>query len=140
MAIIVGAAVGIGYYQLYYLPELNAKPKVSEEILEPVGITHIEMIKGAANPEQKDNFLPKLVNVQLGVDNKVIWTNKDETAHTVTPDVSYSDSYSGKFESPGVVKPGATYEFLFTEDKEIDYHCSPHPWMKGKIIITKQRF
>lgn len=37
ITIIVGAAVGIGYYQMYYLPELTAKPKVSEEILEPVG-------------------------------------------------------------------------------------------------------
>ena len=140
MAIIVGAAVGIGYYQLYYLPELNAKPKVSKEILEPVGVTHLEMIKGSSNSEQKDNFVPKLANVQLGVDNKVIWTNKDETGHTVTPDTPYNDPYSGKFGSPGIVKPGTTYEFLFTDDKEISYHCDPHPWMKGKLAITAQRF
>lgn len=140
MAIIVGAAVGVGYYQMYYLPELTAKPKVSEEILEPVGTTHIDMIKGAANPEQKDNFIPKLVPIQLGVDNKVIWENKDDTAHTVTPDTPYDDPYSGKFGSLGVVKPGETYEFLFTADQKIEYHCEPHPWMKGSLEITKQRF
>lgn len=140
MAIIVGAAVGVGYYQMYYLPELTAKPKVSEEILEPVGTTHIDMIKGAANPEQKDNFIPKLVPIQLGVDNKVIWENKDDTAHTVTPDTPYDDPYSGKFGSTGVVKPGETYEFLFTADQKIEYHCEPHPWMKGSLEITKQRF
>lgn len=140
MAIIVGAAVGVGYYQMYYLPELNAKPKVSEEILEPVGTTHIDMIKGAANPEQKDNFIPKLVPIQLGVDNKVIWENKDDTAHTVTPDTPYDDPYSSKFGSTGVVKPGETYEFLFTADQKIEYHCEPHPWMKGSLEITKQRF
>jgi plastocyanin len=140
MAIIVGAAAGIGYYQMYYLTELNAKPKVSEEILVPVGVTHIAMIKGASNPEQKDNFIPKLVPIQLGVDNKVIWENKDDTAHTVTPDTPYDDPYSGKFGSPGVVKPGATYEFLFTADQKLSYHCEPHPWMKGSLDITKQRF
>jgi len=140
MAIIVGAAAGIGYYQMYYLPELNAKPKVSAEILAPVGTTHIEMILGSANPEQKDNFIPKLVPVQLGVDNKVVWTNKDEVAHTVTPDSPYADPYSGEFGSPGVIKPGATYEFLFTSDQKLSYHCSPHPWMKGSLEITKQRF
>lgn len=137
---IVGVSIGIGYYQLYYLPELTAKPKVSKEILEPVQTTNIEMIKGAANPEQKDNFIPKLVNIQLGIDNKVIWTNKDDTAHTVTPDVAYKDGYSGEFGSLGVVKPGTTYEFLFTEDAKLSYHCSPHPWMKGSLEITKQRF
>ena len=140
IAIIVGISIGIGYYQLYYLPELTAKPKVSKEILEPVQVTNIEMIKGASSPEQKDNFVPKLVPIQLGIDNKVIWTNKDETPHTVTPDKPYEDKYSGKFGSPGVVKPGTTYEFLFTEDATISYHCEPHPWMKGSLEITKQRF
>lgn len=140
MAMIVGLAVGIGYYQLYYIPESLAKPKVSPEILEPVDTTKISMIPGSGNPEQKDNFVPKLVNIQLGVDNRVVWTNEDEVAHTVTPDQKAEDSYSGEFGSPGVIMPGSTYEFLFTEPHEIEYHCEPHPWMKGKLVITKQRF
>jgi plastocyanin len=140
IAMIVGVAIGVSYYQLYYLPEANAKPRVSHEILEPVGVTHIEMIKGSGLPDQKDNFVPKLVNIQLGVDNKIIWTNADDTAHTVTPDHRMADSYSGDFGSSGVVMPGKTYEFLFTEPHEVEYHCEPHPWMKGKLVITKQRF
>lgn len=140
MAIIVGAAVGIGYYQMYYLPESLAKPKVSHEILEPVGKTEISIILGSANPEQADNFIPKLVNIQLGVDNHVVWTNHDDTAHTVTPDHRMADSYSGDFGSVGVIKPGETYEFLFTEANVVEYHCTPHPWMKGSLEITKQRF
>lgn len=140
IAVIVGAAIGIGYYQMYYLPESLAKPKVSEEILNPGDKIEVKMIKGSDSPEQKDNFVPKLINAQLGIDNRVIWINDDGTPHTVTPDKSYEDSYSGPFESPGVVKPGERYEFLFTEAAEIDYHCSPHPWMKGKVVVTKQRF
>lgn len=140
IAMIVGVAIGAGYYQMYYLPELNAKPKVSEEILEPVQATHLAMIIGSANSEQKDNFVPKIANIQLGIDNKVIWTNNDETAHTVTPDKPYEDKYSGEFGSPGVIKPGETYEFLFTHDAKVSYHCSPHPWMKASLEVTKQRF
>jgi len=140
IAMIVGVSIGIGYYQLYYLPELTAKPKVSEEILNPSQSTKLEMIKGSSSPEQKENFVPKLVSIQLGVDNKVIWTNYDETPHTVTPDKEFVDKYSGEFGSPGVVKPGMTYEFLFTEDAKIGYHCAPHPWMKGSLEVTKQRF
>ena len=98
------------------------------------------MIPGSADADQQDNFVPKLVNIQLGIDNKVTWTNSDDVAHTVTADHRATDSYSGDFGSDGVVLPGETYEFLFTEDHEIGYHCNPHPWMTGQLIITKQRF
>jgi plastocyanin len=140
ITLIVGLAVGIIFYQMFYLPESLKKPSVSEEILEPVSITTIEMIKGSANPNQQDNFVPKLVNIQLGVDNHVIWKNIDDTPHTVTPDHRAEDSYSGPFGSSGVVLAGEEYEFLFTEETEIEYHCEPHPWMKAKLIVTKQRF
>ncbi len=140
ITIIVGMSVGIVYYQMYYIPESLLKPSVSEEILEPIKVTIIEMIPGSANPNQQDNFVPKLVNIQLGIDNRVIWKNVDDTPHTVTPDHRAEDSYSGVFGSTGVVKAGEEYEFLFTEDIEIEYHCEPHPWMKGKLIVTKQRF
>ena len=144
IAMIVGLAVGISYYQLYYIPELIAKPKISEEILNPVEAENvISMIKGSASPEQQDNFVPKLVNIQLGIDNRAVWENIDETPHTVTADAGheYTDAYSGKFGSVGVVKPGERYEFLFTQpDVEINYHCEPHPWMTGNLIITKARF
>jgi len=140
ITLIVGLSVSIIFYQMFYLPESLAKPKVVEHILHPVKETIIEMIPGSANPNQQDNFIPKLVNIQLGIDNLVIWNNIDDTAHTVTPDHRAEDSYSGPFGSSGVVKPGDEYQFLFTEPAEIEYHCEPHPWMKGKLEITKQRF
>lgn len=140
ITLVIGLSVGLGYYQMFYLPEQNAKPEVDEHVLHPTFVTDIKMIPGSALETQKDNFVPKLVNLQLGVDNHVIWTNTDEVAHTVTPDTPTEDSFSGIFGSPGVILPGKTYEFVFTEDHEIDYHCTPHPWMTGKIITTKQRF
>lgn len=140
ITLVVGLSVSIGYYQMYYLPEQSAKPSVSEHILHPVSETVIKMIPGSASEEQQDNFVPKLVNIQLGIDNHIIWTNDDNVAHTVTPDHRTEDSYSGEFGSPGVVLPGESYEFIFTEDHEITYHCQPHPWMTGTLEITKQRF
>ena len=138
---IVGLAAGISYYQLYYIPELTAKPRIAEEVLNPVEESKIQMVPGSANPQQQDNFIPKLVkDIQLGLNNRVIWENMDQTPHTVTPDTPFKDKYSGDFGSTGVVKPDMTYEFLFTEEAEIEYHCEPHPWMKGKIIVTKSRF
>jgi len=141
ITVIVGASAGLAYYQMFYLPESLAKPSVSHEILEPVSTTKIEIILGSANQNQQDSFIPKIVNIQLGIDNHVIWTNVDDVAHTVTPDEhGMEDSYSGRFGSTGVIMPGNTYEFLFTEPNVVPYHCEPHPWMKGTLEITKQRF
>lgn len=140
VAVLIGVSVGVVFYQVYYLPESLAKPSVDEHILHPDQTTTIDIIVGSANTEQQDNYIPKLVDLQLGVDNHVIWDNLDDTAHTVTPDHRHEDSYSGSFGSEGVIMPGDTYEFLFTEPQEVDYHCEPHPWMKGKVVVTKQRF
>ena len=140
ITVIVGLTVGIGFYQMFYLPESLAKPSVDEHILHPVKETIIEIIPGSASADQQDNFIPKLVNIQLGIDNHIIWKNLDDVPHTVTPDHRMADSYSGDFGSPGVIKAGEEYEFLFTEDHIVEYHCTPHPWMTGKLEITKQRF
>jgi len=145
ITLLVASSIGIGYYQMYYLPEQLATPDVDEHVLHPVKSTIIEMILGSSFADQQDNYVPKLVNVQLSIDNHVIWNNVDETAHTVTPDHRYTDSYSGNFGSTGVVKPGETYEILFTEAQPntpvtIAYHCDPHPWMEGTVVVSQARF
>jgi hypothetical protein len=137
IAIIVGSALGISYYQLYFIPEVNAKPIIPEKILHPGQTTAISIVPGAENPQQFINYVPKSKDSQLGVDNLVIWTNtSDSASHTVTPDKPFKDSYSGDFGSPGVIKPGKTYQFLFTQVVAIKYHCEPHPWMQGTINIV----
>lgn len=142
ITVIVGLAAGLVFYQMFYLPEFLATPDVPKEILEPEETTEISIIEGSSNKKQQDNFVPKLVNIQLGLDNHVAWYNEDQTAHTVTPDPDshFTDLYSGKFGSSGVIMPGETYEFLFTGETQINYHCEPHPWMTGKLVVTKQRF
>jgi plastocyanin len=140
ITLVIGLSVSIGYYQMFYLPEQSAKPAVSEHILHPTSETIIKMIPGSALEEQQDNFIPKLVNIQLGIDNHLTWINDDDVAHTVTPDHRSTDGYSGDFGSSGVVMPGESYEFLFTESQTIPYHCQPHPWMTGTVVVTKQRF
>ncbi len=139
LAVIVAVGAGIVFYQMFYLPESLEKPSVSEHILHPVGKTEIIMIMGSGDPNQADNFLPKLPNIELTKNNLVVWINDDSTPHTVTPDHRHKDGYSGEFGSHGVVLAGEKYEFLFTEESVIPYHCDPHPWMTGTLTITKSR-
>ena len=139
IAVIVGMSAFVVFYTSFYLPESLAKPSVSDHILHPEKDLIIEIVPGAVI-EGNDNYVPNKPTVLLTIDNRVIWQNLDDTAHTVTPDHRHSDSYSGDFGSPGVMKPGDTYEFLFTEPQEVHYHCQPHPWMTGTVIVEKSRF
>jgi len=138
IALIIGMGVTIVFYTSFYLPEQMALPSVEPEILEAETF-NITIIPGAVNDDGND-YEPKNAKIILGVSNKVLWTNQDDIAHTVTPPHRYEDSYSGIFESPGVIKPGETFEFLFTEAGTIEYQCLPHPWMTGSITIEKNRF
>jgi hypothetical protein len=139
ISLLVGMSVVLVFYTSFYLPESLLKPSVSEDILEPETTLTIDIVLGALL-EGNDAYIPEDSEVLLTIDNHVIWTNSDETAHTVTPDHRYADSYSGDFGSVGVILPGETYEFVFTEPTEVHYHCTPHPWMKGSITIAKSRF
>jgi plastocyanin len=139
IAVIVGAAIGVSYYQLYFIPELNAKPIVPDKVLHPSDTTTITIVPGAENQQQEQNFVPKKIEAQLGINNLVVWKNTSpDTGHTVTPDPNslFTDSYSGKFGSPGIIKAGTTYQFLFTQEATIKYHCDPHPWMTGEIDVV----
>jgi len=139
IALIIGMSVSIIFYTSFYVPESLAKPSVSEHILNPEQDFIIEIVPGAVI-DGNENYVPNQAKVLLGISNKVIWQNLDDTAHTVTPDHRTSDAYSGDFGSVGVIKPGESFEFLFTDAQEILYHCEPHPWMTGKISIDLSRF
>jgi plastocyanin len=139
IALIVAMSAVTIFYTSFYLPESLAKPSVAEHILNPEKELIIEIVLGAVI-DGNENYVPNNAKVLLNIDNKVIWKNLDDTPHTVTPDHRASDSYSGDFGSIGVIKPGESFEFLFTEPQEIHYHCEPHPWMTGSITIDKSRF
>ena len=139
IALIIGISVSFVFYTSFFVPESLLKPSVSEHILNPEIDFIIEIVPGAVI-DGNENYVPNQAKVLLGISNKVIWQNNDDTAHTVTPDHRTSDAYSGDFGSVGVIKPGESFEFLFTDAQEILYHCEPHPWMTGKISIDLSRF
>ena len=137
---IIAIAISFAFYQFVFLKELNLKPNVPEEIGNPAESLTINIAEGAGLPTNPLFFDPGDARATLGINNKVIWENKDSTAHTVTTDNDYNDRLSGKFDSMetiGLVSPGGTYEFVFTEDGEYPYHCEPHPWMTGMVTVVK---
>jgi plastocyanin len=70
-------------------------------------------------------FSPATLTVAAGT--VVIWTNQDSVTHTVQSD-------TGVFES-GNIAPNATFQYKFDTPGSFGYHCSPHPFMKGTIVV-----
>lgn len=134
IAVIVGVAIGVSYYQLYFIPELNAIQSIPDKVKNPDQTTTIAIVKGSVDQTQTQNFLPKKQSIQLGVDNRIIWQNNDDAAHYVTPVKPFKDAYSGNFGSDAILS-GKSYTFLFTQEARIPYYCQVHPWMTGEIDI-----
>ena len=135
---VVAVAVSMGFYQFVYLPEANAKPVLPEEILNPRDTTSVQIVEGASLESNERNYVPDDVRGVLGLSNKVVWTNNDITAHTVTND-DYVDRVNGPFDSVeqmgSLIVPGETFEFTFTAEGEYSYYCTPHPYMRGVVEI-----
>lgn len=145
IAFVVAVAVSMGYYQWIFIPQANAKPHLPDNVLHPEQTTKVTIVEGAVLQTQAQHFVPKDVRAPLGLSNKVEWTNHDSVPHTVTSDdPQYTDKINGPFDSlqqqdnipGGFLLPGKTFEFTFTAEGTYAYHCSPHPWMQGKVEIV----
>jgi plastocyanin len=82
-----------------------------------------------AGDSDRFEFAPTVVIVD--VDDKVLWTNKSQTRHTVT-----SSAGNGRFDS-GQIPPGGQWERRFTVAGTYDYQCEIHPDMVGRIEVGK---
>ena len=72
------------------------------------------------------HFDPAEVTVPVG--STVVWLNKGKEEHTVTAD-------NGSFDS-GYKKQGTSFERAFPQPGRYTYHCAPHPWMKGTVVVS----
>jgi plastocyanin len=71
-------------------------------------------------------FHPSELTVNKG--DTVKWVNKDLVTHNVT-------NYPGKGWTSGPIDAGASWKKVVNNN--LDYFCSIHPVMKGKIKIKK---
>ena len=80
--------------------------------------------KGNPNFDPKDLSVPKQAGIR--------WTNNDNVPHTVT---SYKDS--GKSFDSSLIMPKKTFTLDISKltQKEYDYFCTIHPFMRAKFTI-----
>lgn len=68
-------------------------------------------------------------DLHVPVGTTVRWVNHDPVGHTVTPG-------EGAWRSSALIGPGEVFEHTFSDPGEYEYHCTPHPFMKGRVVIT----
>ncbi len=75
-------------------------------------------------------FSPSTITVKKGT--TVTWTNKDSAGHDVTP-----DEETDEFKKSDLLDKDQTYQVTFNTPGTYEYHCSPHPFMRAKVIVTE---
>ena len=72
-------------------------------------------------------YLDGTIEIKAGT--VVEWRNEDPLAHSVTADDLSFDS--------GNVESGATWRYRFDRAGRYPFHCTPHPFMVGVIVVRE---
>lgn len=144
IAIVIAAAVGIGYSAFLYAQEPSKKPIAVDT--KPTTTT-IRIVEGASLESNPEFMVPQVATVVIGVNNTVRWISEDDVPHTIVSDSEYKDPVTSKVfdtrersdEGGAFLMPGESYEFTFTQPGRYDYHHEPHPWVTGTIIVKEQQ-
>jgi LPXTG-motif cell wall-anchored protein len=71
-------------------------------------------------------FTPSTITVTAG--DSVTWTNNGPAGHSATAD-------DGSFDT-GVLRKGTSGSHTFTQAGTYTFHCTPHPFMTGKVVVV----
>jgi nitrite reductase (NO-forming) len=91
-----------------------------------VAAAQVHITKNAFDPANAANaYSPNVTHIKVG--DTVEWINDDTVTHTVTADDKAFDS--------GDIAKAKKWSHKFTQAGTYTYHCTPHPYMKGTIIV-----
>jgi len=65
--------------------------------------------------------------IRVARGTRVTWVNCDTQSHTSTSDAAGWNS--------GLLAPSATFSRVFDQPGRYTYHCDPHPFMKGTVVV-----
>ena len=96
-------------------------------------IRDVLILPGATGLENMA-YQPNPIKIKVG--ETIVWINNDLSIHTVTEgNPSINVVPANGFDS-GLINPEETFKHTFDENGTIQYHCSLHPTMLGKVIVV----
>ncbi len=78
------------------------------------------------------NFSYTKPDITVKKGTTVAWTNQDDMQHDVSHDEEKTGAPQGE-----LLSKGESYSFTFDTVGEFGYHCTPHPYMKGKVTVVE---
>ncbi len=87
----------------------------------------VVIIQEGAGENLHLGFAPSKITIVIGVNNTVVWKNEDNDWHTAHSNIPEFNS--------GLIEPGASFTHVFERAGTFPYHCDPHPWMTGLVIV-----
>jgi len=107
------------------IPAVSAQGTATVSTLN-TGVANVSIVSGAHDQSNGLFYSPANITVILGVNNTVVWTNRDSVNHTV---VALDNSYVA------TLAPGQTFTHTYTAAGVYQYHCTIHPWMTGTVMV-----
>lgn len=91
----------------------------------------VKIVAGAGNYNSENTYEPKVITVKRGT--TVMWVNTDPgmvhnmMIHNLGPgNAAVTSTY---------MQTGQNWAYTFKKAGTYDYHCVPHPWMKGTVVV-----
>jgi plastocyanin len=113
------------------IPPTTPPSTTPENVTPPENVTQPENVSIISPPKTFDvairNFVFSLTITTIKVGDSVKWTNFDVVTHTATAD-------DGSFDT-GLLNKGESKTIAFNTSGTYSYHCIPHSWMIGKIVV-----
>lgn len=110
-----------------YILSVHAQLVYMDEVVE------VKISKGSSAINNTQFYAPP--EVQIAAGSSIKWTNDDNVIHTVTQGKPSEGANSTGFNS-GPIQPGGTFVHFFDESGTVDYYCTIHPHMIGKVIVN----
>jgi plastocyanin len=102
-------------------------PAPGAAVAEPPGRVAGESATGPHFSTGMQDLQYTAVTIEIAAGTTVEWRNEDQLPHSVT-----ADDYS--FDS-GLVEGGSVWRYTFTRPGTYLFHCTPHPFMKGMVVV-----
>src|SRR5437867_2520142 len=129
----VGAAILAAIFIGMTINSTVARNVFPSDVVHPEKSVIVIIPSNAWDPDGNAEFAPKGITVVLGFNNTAIWENHSPNPERVIG--AYEGMPSGFGEIKGLIPPGGSWAFTFTEAGVYDYLSDIHPWLKGSVIV-----
>lgn len=120
--IAAGAAISFGVFTACFSDHSPIEPDLADCNLPIDG----DVVGSTVVVVRDYEFVPASVTVAAGT--RVTWVNcGPNEVHTSTADGGQWDS--------GSLAPGQVYTRTFGQAGDFAYHCTPHPFMEGTVVV-----